>query len=308
MTGPSKSRAKISPVARERRPTLHFLREIRAFSPVFLDSDVDMTAVVRHRETGHRYSVVTYVLYAVAQALAAHPEANAGIRGRMRPRVARYPSVNGKFTLDRTMGGQRIVLTTVLPDLQDASLVDIQRQVDHFRDGDPAVMPEFAGARLLHKLPMTVGGWLFRMGVRPLTRRATTFGTVAVTSLGHRPVDAFYSVGGTTITVGVPRIADRPVVRDGAVVVAPVLRLCLTFDHRVIDGAEAADLLTDLKQLLEHFEEPPTGTEPAGTREPGKPALSGELVESGESQEPAAGEADIRRDSTAETVAPVGER
>jgi pyruvate/2-oxoglutarate dehydrogenase complex dihydrolipoamide acyltransferase (E2) component len=244
---------KITPIARERRHTLQFLREIRAVSPVFLGTDVDMSVVVRHRETEHKYSVVSYVLHAAARVLAAHPEANAAMRGRIRPRIARYSAVNGKFTLDRTVGGQRIVLSAVLPDLQQATLQDIQRQVDHYRDGDPETMPEFAGSRLLQQLPWPVRGLLFRLGVRPLSRRGTAFGTFAVTSLGHRPVDSFYSVGGTTITLGVGRIAERPVAQGGEVVVAPVMGLSLTFDHRVIDGAEAADVLADIKHALENF-------------------------------------------------------
>jgi pyruvate/2-oxoglutarate dehydrogenase complex dihydrolipoamide acyltransferase (E2) component len=258
---------KITPIARERRPTLYFLREIRAFAPVFLDTDVNMTSVLRYRDTIRKYSLVTYVLHAAARVLAAHPEANAAIRGRSRPRIARYTSVNGKLTIDRTLGGQRIVLSTVLPDLQRASMDDIQRQVDRVRDGDPAVLPEFAGARLLHRLPWPFGGALFRLGVRPLRRRAAMLGTFAVTSLGHRPVDGFYSVGGATITLGLGRIAERPIAQDGNVLIAPMLRLCVTFDHRVIDGAEAADLLADLKQALEDFGEHPGGqvTAPAGS-------------------------------------------
>jgi pyruvate/2-oxoglutarate dehydrogenase complex dihydrolipoamide acyltransferase (E2) component len=244
---------KITAIAAERRPTLHFLREIRSISPVFLDTDVDMTAVIRHRETEHKYSIVTYVLHTAARAMAAHPEANAALRGSLRPRIARYTSVNGKFTLDRTVGGQRVVLSTVLPDLQNTDLAAIQDRVAYFRDGDPETLPEFAGARVLQKLPKPVGGLLYRLGVRPLARRADVMGTFAVTSLGHRPVDGFYSVGGATVTLGLGRIADRPVVRGTELAVAPVMRLSLTFDHRVIDGAEAADVLADIKQGLEHF-------------------------------------------------------
>ncbi|MFC9324660.1 2-oxo acid dehydrogenase subunit E2 [Kitasatospora sp. NPDC057015] len=244
---------KITAIARERRPTLHFLREIRSISPVFLGTDIDMSAVVRHRDTVHKHSYVAYVLHAAARVLAAHPEANAALRGAGRPRIAHHTAVNGKFTMDRTVNGQRVVLSTVLPDLERTDLAGIQRQIDHFRDGDPEVMPEFAGTRLLQKLPWPLGGLLFRLGVRPLARRAAVLGTFAVTSLGHRPVDDFYSVGGTTITLGVGRVAERPVVRDAELAVAPVMRLSLTFDHRVIDGAEAADVLADLKHALENF-------------------------------------------------------
>jgi pyruvate/2-oxoglutarate dehydrogenase complex dihydrolipoamide acyltransferase (E2) component len=67
-------------------------------------------------------------------------------------------------------------------------------------------------------------------------------------------VDGFYSVGGTTVTLGLGRIAPRPVVLGEHVVVRPTMRLSLAFDHRVIDGAEAADVLADVKDALEGFE------------------------------------------------------
>jgi 2-oxoglutarate dehydrogenase E2 component (dihydrolipoamide succinyltransferase) len=37
------------------------------------------------------------------------------------------------------------------------------------------------------------------------------------------------------------RIAERPVVRDGEVVARPIGYVALTFDHRVVDGARAAE-------------------------------------------------------------------
>jgi pyruvate/2-oxoglutarate dehydrogenase complex dihydrolipoamide acyltransferase (E2) component len=244
-------------IARERAHTLHFLREIRSFAPVFLDTEVEMTAVREHREAakeaGRRYSAVTYVVHAASRALAKHPDANAAIRGRLRPRLATYSGVDAKVTLDKTINGRRVVLSTVFPGTHEASLDEIQDRVGRFRDGDPAVMPEFAGARKLHRLPWLLGRLAFAAAVRPLERRAKMFGTLAITSLSHRPVDGFHSVGGTTVTLGLGRIADRAVVRDGAVVVAPVMRLSLAFDHRVIDGAEAADLLADIKDGLECF-------------------------------------------------------
>ena len=41
--------------------------------------------------------------------------------------------------------------------------------------------------------------------------------------------------------LGVHRVAHRPVVRDGEVVVRPVGNVSVTFDHRVVDGARAAE-------------------------------------------------------------------
>jgi pyruvate/2-oxoglutarate dehydrogenase complex dihydrolipoamide acyltransferase (E2) component len=255
----------VGPFPKERRHTAHFLRELRGFAPVFLGTEVDMTAVRRHQReasspSGSRSTVgccstVGYVLYVAARVLAAHPEANAALRGRLRPRVARYRSVAGKLTLDKELGGRRVVLSAVLPDLHRLSLEEIAERIAHHRDGDPERMPEYAGIRALHRLPVPLGTLAHRLATRPLRRRISTNGTFSVTSLGRWPVTSFHSVGGTTVTFGLGGVADRPVVRGGTLTVAPVLPLSLTFDHRVIDGAEAADILGELKQALERFDD-----------------------------------------------------
>jgi pyruvate/2-oxoglutarate dehydrogenase complex dihydrolipoamide acyltransferase (E2) component len=278
-------------VARERRHTLYFLREIKDHSPVFLDTEVDMTRVrqvrAEARARGRHYSTVSFVLLAAAHAMAKHPAANAAARGGRRLKVLQFDEISGKLTLDKTVNGERVVLAVVLPGLDSASLDDVQKRIDRYQAGDGEVLPEFAGARALHSLPRPIGAALYRRAVRPLRGRPAITGTFAVTSLGHRPVDGFYSSGGTTVTVGVGRIADRPVVRDGRVAVAPVMRLSLTFDHRVIDGAEAADLLADLKAGLEEFalSEPDPGTG-AGAAQTAGGALLDENAELDETSRP----------------------
>ncbi|MFJ9697900.1 2-oxo acid dehydrogenase subunit E2 [Kitasatospora sp. NPDC101183] len=251
------SSAGITPPARQRRHTLYFLDEIRSFAPVHLDTEVDMGAVLAHRAAaraeGVRYSLVSYVLLAAGRVLARHPEANAAIRGRLRPRVARYPSVDGKLVLDRRLDGRRVVLATVVPDLAHAELATVQAQIDLHRGEDASGRPEVAPLRKLHRLHPLLGLLAYRATVRPLRSRAARIGTFAVSSLGHAPVDGFHSVGGTTVTLGVGRVLDRVVARDGRAEIAPVLRLNLTFDHRVIDGAEAAEVLGEIRQALEEY-------------------------------------------------------
>jgi pyruvate/2-oxoglutarate dehydrogenase complex dihydrolipoamide acyltransferase (E2) component len=252
---PGHTPTRISPLTRERRQTLYLLSELRDFAPVFLDTEVDMTALLAHREAakqaGTRYSVVSYVLCAAGRALAAHPEANAAIRGRLRPRTARYERANGKVALDKVMGGRRVVLSGVIPGADTAALEVIQRGVEDLRDADPDTAPRFGPVRALQRLPVPLGRLAFRIRARSLRQRPDLLGTFSVTSLGHGVVDGFHSVGGTTVTFGVGRIQDRPVVRGGLLAAAPVMRLNLAFDHRVIDGAEAADVLADVRERLE---------------------------------------------------------
>ncbi|WP_281888858.1 dihydrolipoamide acetyltransferase family protein [Paenibacillus sp. YYML68] len=50
--------------------------------------------------------------------------------------------------------------------------------------------------------------------------------------------------------LGTGRITEKPVVKNGEIVVAPVMALSLSFDHRIIDGAMAQNFLNYIKQLL----------------------------------------------------------
>jgi len=78
--------------------------------------------------------------------------------------------------------------------------------------------------------------------------------TITVTSLG--------ALGGiaTTPVINYPEVAiigpnaiiDRPVVRDGQIVVRKMMNLSSSFDHRVVDGFDAAQFIKRIKGLLEH--------------------------------------------------------
>ena len=276
MTAAERTPPRLEPV-RSRRHTVYFQEFAARQRPVFLDTEVDMGRVLAHRAArkaeGHGYSHVGYVLWALGRVLVQYPEANAvmapGWPSRWRtPRVARYTGgVTAKLALDRQLDGQRTVLSALLPGLERASLDDIQQRIDRYRGPDTEQLPEFAGVRKLSRLPVLAGRLAFALALRDVRRREQIFGTVAVSSLGHQPVDGFHSVGGTALTVNLGRVLDRPVVREGQVVVAPVLRLGLAFDHRVVDGALAAEILGALKHTLEEFDDGVDGAERPGGHE-----------------------------------------
>ncbi|MEV5609131.1 2-oxo acid dehydrogenase subunit E2 [Streptomyces sp. NPDC052225] len=249
---------------RRRRHTLYFLEWAAGQRPVHLDTDIDMTRIQAHRAAartaGTRYSQVSYLLHATGRAMARHPQANAVMAPGWpsvlrRPRTLRFSSVTAKLALDRTVEGERTVLSALVPALERLSLDQIQEHVDRYRGEHTAALPEFKGVRLLGRLPVPLGRAAFAAALRDPRRRPGIFGTVSVSSLGHGTVDGFHSAGGTAVTLCAGRVLDRAVVRDGHVVAAPVMRLGLTFDHRVIDGAAAADLLGDLRQTMEDFDD-----------------------------------------------------
>ena len=52
--------------------------------------------------------------------------------------------------------------------------------------------------------------------------------------------------------IGPNTIVERPVVRGGQIVVRKMMNLSSSFDHRVVDGFDAAEFIQRLKGLLEH--------------------------------------------------------
>jgi 2-oxoglutarate dehydrogenase E2 component (dihydrolipoamide succinyltransferase) len=51
--------------------------------------------------------------------------------------------------------------------------------------------------------------------------------------------------------LGLHAIKDRPMVIGGQIVVRPMMYMALTYDHRIVDGAEAVQFLVRVKQLVE---------------------------------------------------------
>jgi pyruvate dehydrogenase E2 component (dihydrolipoamide acetyltransferase) len=87
-----------------------------------------------------------------------------------------------------------------------------------------------------------------------LTKEELTGGTFTITNLGMYGVDVFTPIINPpeTAILGVGRVVERPVVMGGQIVVRPVMQLSLTFDHRVVDGAPAAEFLQKVKQVMEN--------------------------------------------------------
>jgi len=245
----------INKLAPQRLHTQYFLRYARSVSPVFLDTEVNMESLLQHRAEAHsrgqHYSIVSYAIFAGARVLSRWPQANSAIGRGLRPSVARYASVDAKLALDKTYQGQRIVASVPLPNLQTASLESIQTQVNHYRDTPFEQLPEMRGIRLLHRLPSWLGWLLFSTQVSKLKNRPRYMGTFAVSSLGHRPVNGFHAVGGGAITLNLGQVKPSPLIRDGVISIGQLLRLNMSFDHRLLDGADAADILTEIKEILE---------------------------------------------------------
>ena len=79
-------------------------------------------------------------------------------------------------------------------------------------------------------------------------------GTFTITNLGSYGVDEFIAVINPpeSAILAVGSIVKTPVVVDDEIVVKPIMKLSLTYDHRIVDGGPAAKFLNRVRELIEH--------------------------------------------------------
>jgi pyruvate dehydrogenase E2 component (dihydrolipoamide acetyltransferase) len=210
-------------IARRMMESLHSTAQLT------LTTEVDMAEAVRLREEigpelerreGVRPTVTDLVVRAAALALRDHPAVNARWEGE------------GVRRLEEVHIGVAVAL--------DEGLV-----VPVVRHADRATLAQISAA------------------VRDLSERARErrirpdemeAGTFTVTNLGMFEVDAFTPILNPPEAgiLGVGRLHRKPVAAGDRVEIRPMMVLSLTFDHRVVDGAPAAQFLQRLKHVLEH--------------------------------------------------------
>ena len=80
-----------------------------------------------------------------------------------------------------------------------------------------------------------------------------TGNSITISSLGGFDIDSFTPIVNLpeAAILGVGSVVDRPVVKSGKIEIAPIMKLSLSFDHRIVDGAPAARFLQLLKRRLE---------------------------------------------------------
>lgn len=239
-----------------RKGTYVFLAHARKTAHVYLTIDVDAGRLAEaRRASGGKLSYVSFVVKAAADVLAEHPDTQWMLRGGLRPKLSRIDRIHAKVLFDKTVAGQRCVVSATVPDVASRSVLEVQDEIASYRDAEVGPEGPLRQVHLLGKLPLPLIHLLYRTALRIPAKRAETQGTFSVTSVGQTRVRSILPMISGTVGFGVGRAVDTPVVRDGDVRITPVLTLSLVFDHRVVDGALAADVLAAVAQRLESWEE-----------------------------------------------------
>ncbi|MDZ7781256.1 MAG: pyruvate dehydrogenase complex dihydrolipoamide acetyltransferase [Gemmatimonadota bacterium] len=205
-------------------------RLVTSIGPVptfYLTIDVDMGRVLEARRSvngmledeGRKVSINDFVLKATAASLARHPECNAQWHDGF---IRRYNAVHLGVAVAIDDG----LITPVVRNAHLKGIADISEEVRELagRARDKQLQPdEYTGATFS----------VSNLGM---------FGIHEFTAIINPPEAGILAVGG---------VEETPVAVDGEVVVRPRMRVTMSCDHRVIDGAQGSRYLQTLKHMLE---------------------------------------------------------
>ena len=203
-------------------------RSVRTAPHITLVSEVDMTSCSALREQlspelqkrhGVRLSLTALIVKAAALAILDHP------------------IVNSSLAEDQIV-------------IHDEVNIGIAVALD-----DGLVVPVVRGAesKPVHQISEEIGTLAAKARAGNLTREEMQGGTFTVSNLASYGVDVFNPIINPpeSAILGVCRIVERPAVVGGQVQTRSMMNLCLSFDHRVMDGVPAARYLARVKEILE---------------------------------------------------------
>jgi pyruvate dehydrogenase E2 component (dihydrolipoamide acetyltransferase) len=201
-------------------------RSFRDTPHFYVTVSVDMTDLMAHRQklkaAGSPPTLTDFISQSVVLSLLGFPTVNSSTDGTTTVRHARV----------------NLGLAVSIPD----GLV-----VPVIHDAGSLTLPEISAAsrRLADKA---------RAG--KLTPDEMTGGTFTISNMGMLNVENFSAIinPGEGAILAVASVLPQPVVRDGRVVIRQIMKMTLSADHRLIDGALAAQFLNALKTRLEDGE------------------------------------------------------
>ncbi|GGM14260.1 2-oxoglutarate dehydrogenase complex dihydrolipoyllysine-residue succinyltransferase [Deinococcus aerophilus] len=168
---------------------------------------------------GVKLGFMSLFVRAATEALKAFPLVNASIDGK-------DIVYHGFYDIGIAVASDRGLVVPILRDTEQMSLATIEKEI-----------AAFAGKARNGKLTMEdMSGGTFSI------TNGGTFGSMMSTPIINAPQSAI---------LGMHNIIERPIAQNGQVVIAPMMYLALSYDHRIIDGKEAVQFLVMIKNLLE---------------------------------------------------------
>lgn len=217
--------------------------------------DVDMSLVEHRRAefgaSGHHLTVTSFLLKAIGIAQESHPTS----RTLRLPfaRTVTFEDIVAGFTVERLIDGQPIVFFGEIENICKKDLLEIACELRQYSESTIEEVDKLLKQKRFAEMPWLLRRIIIGMGMWfPAFRLLCNSATFGLSSLGAIGVGTVIGPSVCTSVFGVGEVELRPVVRDGEIVIRPIMSLSLNYDQNVMDGAEAARFLKDVRVLLEN--------------------------------------------------------
>jgi 2-oxoglutarate dehydrogenase E2 component (dihydrolipoamide succinyltransferase) len=191
-------------------------------------NEIDMSSVIAIRKKykdafqeqyGVKLGFMSFFVKAVVEALTEIPQVNAEVRGN-------DIVFRNYYDIGIAVGGGKGLVVPVLKNAERMSFAEIERAI-----------ADFAHRATENKLKVEeLQGGTFTIS------NGGVYGSLLSTPIVNPPQSG---------VLGMHAIQDRPVVRDGNIVIRPMMYVALTYDHRLIDGREAVTFLNRVREIVE---------------------------------------------------------
>ncbi len=227
-------------------------------------AEVDLSEVERVRAAAvdTRPTYTAFVAKAVALALREHSYMNGRVYRRpwlpfFRPRVQRFKHCDITVAAERIQPGmEAVAFADILRGADQLSLVEVARWLRQLSLSDVKTNKQWREfSRTITRLPRWLSHRLIRMPCfLPSMWVKYRGGAVLISSPAKYGVDSVIGTWAWPLGISFGLVKRRPVVKGEEIVACPTFTLTLTFDRRLVAGAQAAQFFKRTVDLLEHAE------------------------------------------------------
>lgn len=234
--------------------------EINAGIAVTFMGEVDLTEIERLRSKmgDQRPSYNAFVAKAVAIALQELPYANRRVwkRWPWGTRLQQFHGSDIAMAVERNIeDAEGVAFVDILRNTHEKSLVEITDWLRELSKADETNNKQWRDFSNLVKLPRVLASFFASLPLKlPKMWCQYRGGSVLISAPSKYGVDSVVGTWPWPLGVSFGLAKDRPVVRDGEVVVARTFNLVVNFDRRIMAGGPAARFFKRLVDLLEHPE------------------------------------------------------
>ena len=220
-------------------------------NPPFICIEADARGLIEFCSQNH-FTYTPVLLKIIAHVQKKYPIMNAILaRDIIRKKIFLPEGVDISIAMEKKHKGRTIVLIPVIREVNTKSIENISSEIKYLSKLPFDKMPNIKWIKLLNLDPDFLKYVTMRVICQYPRLYNFFFGTIGFTNLGKYGITHFYPLWINATVFGIGTIEEKPVARNGHITIAPMLYMTIAFNHRILDGSTASEILAEVKRTIE---------------------------------------------------------